>query len=189
MCSGWHHRGSLPGVTLMPDSHPGRLGPTVGWTSLQPFHPSLGAHPFISADITSGCLGFGQMPGPLKRGPLDRLRKGCGWRKSREDWGRCRWGQDCARRSLGLRWEAREESEPQAVRTVGCSRVTSLLWAPVSPAVVPLALSCLGFCVSGQLLSLEAAAYVSVPPPPPLFSLPSAPLSSYCPPGSRLSPD
>lgn len=32
--------------------------------------------------------------------------------------------------------------------------------------------------VSGQLLSLEAAAYVSVPPPPP-FSLPS--LSSLCP--------
>ena len=137
VCSGWHHRGSLPGLTLMPDSHPGRLGPTVGWTSLQPFHPSLGACPFISADITSGCLGFGQMPGPSKRGPLDQLRKGCGWRKSREGWGRCRLGQDCARRSLGLRWEAREESEPQAVRTVGCSRVTSPLWAPVSPAVIP----------------------------------------------------
>ena len=137
VCSGWHHRGSLPGLTLMPDSHPGRLGPTVGWTSLQPFHPSLGACPFISADITSGCLGFGQMPGPSKRGPLDQLRKGCGWRKSREGWGRCRLGQDCARRSLGLRWEAREESEPQAVRTVGCSRVTSPLWAPVSLAVIP----------------------------------------------------
>lgn len=40
-------------------------------------------------------------------------------------------------REVGLRREALGESEPQAVRAVGCSRVALPLWAPVSPAMVP----------------------------------------------------
>lgn len=40
--------------------------------------PSLRALPFISADATSSRLGFGHMPGCLRRGSSDSRKKGRG---------------------------------------------------------------------------------------------------------------
>ena len=90
---------------------------------------------------------------------------------------------------VGLRREAWEESEPQALRAVGCSRVTLPLWAPVSPAMVPRPVSVsLGSSSLWRLHHMRVCLHLLLcfPFSP---SLPSAPLSIYCPPGSRLSPD
>ena len=120
-----------------------------------------------------------------------------GWRKSREGLGaEAVGGRNRDQRSSGLGREAQEENEPPAARAVECSGATSPLWAPVSPAVVLPALSSPGFCVSRQFLSLDAATDAFARPPGLLLrcflfppSLPSAPLSIYCPPGFRLYPD
>lgn len=95
ICLAQHHRGPLPFVALMPESHPGRRHPAVGWADLRLCHPSpssLSALLFLPADTASGCLGFGQRPGGLEERILTgSVRVGGGVERH---WGKARLGQE-----------------------------------------------------------------------------------------------
>lgn len=186
MCLAQHHRDPVPCLALMLNSYLGICPPQ--WESqLQPFSSpasSLSAFfPFTSVDIAWGCARC--------QGSWRGSSESC--RKSRE-WGNQMRAGMVTWRAQGLGEKPRKRMNPRLCELLnfqGSCHLSGLYFSshglsgPVQPRVlcfcaVSLSQGCNRYLLTSPLVLLLCCF---------LFYLLSAPLSIYCPPGSRLFPD